>query len=575
MKKRLFTAMALVMLAIFLPLTVAHAFETFTAETETRLYKPEKSYNGYVQTCPGNNTGGGTVYLIDLWGNVYHSWVTKGGTPRLQEDGTLWSIFYIQDWDGNVIWDFVPTRDAPEAGTILGDHDQRKMWNKKLNQWTMLINCNRNLTAAEALAAGVDPAIVANPGTRLNQYNFVIEVNMDKKIVWRWNQWDHACQTQNPAWPNYVSDIRNAPGKFDINWRTDAQQPNSQPGLGRDWLHVNSIDYDEESGHVAINSRSFSTFWVVDHDKTFVSTTDFAANAAAAAGPNGDIIYRFGNPSFYKAGKAPSFLSEGDQQMYGSHNIQWIRAYAWDRPRAEAGDTWPDPMGYTKSGVALPGAGNFLIFDNGCFNPTGMRSRILEIDPRIGASGTVEVPHGQYIDPTVAGYQSTSATYRKNKQVTWLYQSASQSSFYSSFISSMIRLPNGNTSIDAGGNGHMFEVTPSGEVVWEYIMPGFAGPNVKYVMSDSNLVWQTDSNQYRGTPYFTYRHSRYAADFPGFTGKNLTSKGTLTGLVPQLTGEGRTKPASVTYFGFGFPPTGGIGGGGGGVGGGSGGGGGY
>lgn len=516
---------------------------------------------------------GSTHYLMDMWGNVVHVIQAKGGIPRYTPDGKLWSIGNIQDWDGNVLWEFSPAN-VPSHPTFTMHHDWKRMWNKKLKQWTMLILCNRDITQAEALAAGADPSV--NYGGRLVGYDFIIEVNMDKQIVWEWRPWNHTCQDVNPAWPNYVSDIRSAPNKFDINWRTDAQQPTAQPGFARDWLHVNSIDYDEESGHVAINSRSFSTFWVVDHDKTFVSATDWAANAAAAAGPDGDILYRFGNPSFYKAGKAPSFLSEGDQQIYGAHNIQWIRAFAWDRPRAETGDKWPDPATYTKSGVALPGAGNFLIYDNGCFNPTGMRSRILEIDPRIGASGAVEVPHGQYIDPTVAGYVTPTgmgnpAVYHKNKQVTWLYQSSSQSSFYSSFISSMIRLPNGNTSINAGGNGHMFEVMPSGELVWEYIMPGFAGPSVKYVMSDSNLVWQTDSDQYRGTPYFTYRHYRYAADFPGFTGKDLSSKGTLTGLLPRLTGEGRVKAESPTYYGFGFGTTGITGSGGGGLGSGSGG----
>ncbi len=118
-------------------------------------------------------------------------------------------------------------------------------------------------------------------------------------------------------------------------------------------------------------------------------------------------------------------------------------------------------------------------------------------------------------------------------------------------------------------------MTPSGEVVWEYLVPGVAGPNVKYVESDSNKAWQMDNNQYRGLAYFTFRHFRYGSDYPGFTGKNLTSKGTLTGLVPRLVGEGRTKPASVTYTGFGFGATGVTAGSGGGVGAGSGGGTGY
>ncbi len=236
---------------------------------------------------------------------------------------------------------------------------------------------------------------------------------MDKKIVWKWDFMDHTCQSKNPAWPRYVTDVKDAPGKFDVHWMTDNQQPNGQAGFVSDWVHVNSVDFNDETGHVVINPKHFSDFIVVDHDKTFVSTTNFAANIAAAAGPDGDIIYRWGNPSSYNAGAAPGWMNEGDSQMYGSHNIQCIRPYHWQRPHL-ATDKWPDPATYVKSGVALPGAGNFLIFDNGCYNPTpNIGSRVLEINPRIGASGTEEVPKGQYIWPVVAGYKTATGNYQR------------------------------------------------------------------------------------------------------------------------------------------------------------------
>jgi hypothetical protein len=37
-------------------------------------------------------------------------------------------------------------------------------------------------------------------------------------------------------------------------------------------------------------------------------------------------------------------------------------------------------------------------------------------------------------------------------------------------------LPNGNTLIDEGWFGRFFEVTPEGDVVWEYVNPYFGGP---------------------------------------------------------------------------------------------------
>jgi hypothetical protein len=576
MKKSIFAALALVMLvgvAIVLPLSTAHALSTFLAETETRLYKPDKSYNGYFMPA---NTGGMTAYLMDLWGNVVHSWELKGGAGIIAPDGTVWQIGYIHDWDGNLVWDFDPVRDQPSHAAFVMHHDAKRIWNKKLKQWTMLINSNRTITQGEAVAMGMDPGVTY--GTRLNGIDFVVEVNMAKQIVWEWRPWDHGCQSKNSAWPNYYSNVKDAPGRLDVNFLTDNQRPNGTAGTMSDWFHVNSVDYNEELDHVAINEKHWSQFIVVDHGKTFVSTTDFAANAAKAAGPDGDIIYRWGCPASYNAGASPGFLTEGDNQMYGAHNIQWIRPYHWDVPHAGT-DTWPDPSaypyGYTKASAALPGAGNFMMFDNGCYNPTRTGSRVREVNGRIGASGEL-VPAGQYVWPHIAGYAAASGNYqrRNSKQLVWSYQSSGMQSFYSSHISGCQRLPNGNTSINSGNQGLMFEVTPGGEVVWEYIYPG-VGTAMKYVGSDSNNAWQTDSNQYRGTPSI-YRHYRYGADFPAFIGKDLKSQGTITGRFPRLVGSTDTYPTPVTYTGVGFGAIGVAGGGGGAAGaGGGGGGGGY
>jgi hypothetical protein len=61
-----------------------------------------------------------------------------------------------------------------------------------------------------------------------------------------------------------------------------------------------------------------------------------------------------------------------------------------------------------------------------------------------------------------------------NNEIVW-NQEASTDNFYSSRISNAQRLPNGNALIKEGLFGRSFEVTPAGEVVWEYVNPYF-GP---------------------------------------------------------------------------------------------------
>lgn len=111
----------------------------------------------------------------------------------------------------------------------------------------------------------------------------------------------------------------------------------------------------------------------------------------------------------------------------------------------------------------LPGAGNILIFDNGGWagygapNPAsadGVKnawrdySRILEINP-------VTLDIEWRYSPYEANLPQPTDSYR----------------FYSPYISNMQRLENGNTLINEGSNGRIFEVTRDHEIVWEYISP--------------------------------------------------------------------------------------------------------
>ena len=113
-----------------------------------------------------------------------------------------------------------------------------------------------------------------------------------------------------------------------------------------------------------------------------------------------------------------------------------------------------------------------------------------------------------------------------SKQIVWGYSAMTQS-FFSPYISGCERLANGNTQITSGMYGHMFEVTPAGNLVWEYESPIMAG----------NYITDTLGLDQNGVPIiggagFTqnsvFRSHRYAPDFPGLAGKSLISQGTIT-----------------------------------------------
>ncbi len=86
--------------------------------------------------------------------------------------------------------------------------------------------------------------------------------------------------------------------------------------------------------------------------------------------------------------------------------------------------------------------GNILVFDNGAHrHDISMPfSRVLEID------------------------LSTNLP-------VWSYQAWPLEDFFSPFVGGARRLPNGNTLITEGTTGRLFQVTATGEIVWEYVNP--------------------------------------------------------------------------------------------------------
>jgi Arylsulfotransferase (ASST) len=109
----------------------------------------------------------------------------------------------------------------------------------------------------------------------------------------------------------------------------------------------------------------------------------------------------------------------------------------------------PPPLSGAHAVNPLPN-GNLLIFDNGPYR----------VDQATIAPNAAPFSRVIEVDPT------TNA-------IVWTYQEPTAQNFFSALISNAQRLPNGNTLINEGLFGRLFEVTPDGETVWEYVNPYF------------------------------------------------------------------------------------------------------
>ena len=177
-------------------------------------------------------------------------------------------------------------------------------------------------------------------------------------------------------------------------------------------------------------------FCVIDHDKTFVSTTDFSANIAAAAGPDGDFVYRFGSPTNY---------NQGDRLPPGRQTAL---------PRSGGRTTFNGSRRpCTRAGPPCPGPGTCLFSTTTAPTPTQSSggSELKEINPYVtgpAVNGVYPVA-ATYQNPPVAGYARLNslsegmAPVNPSNQVVWRFRPKWNTSFASSHISGVQRLPNG------------------------------------------------------------------------------------------------------------------------------------
>lgn len=99
--------------------------------------------------------------------------------------------------------------------------------------------------------------------------------------------------------------------------------------------------------------------------------------------------------------------------------------------------------------------GHLLLFDNG--RRKTQSSRAIELDP-----GSLEV--------------------------LWQYAGTPEEPLWSASCGTVQRLPNGNTLINESNNGRSIEVTPAGEIVWEFLSPHRAGENDEMVATLFDVI---------------------------------------------------------------------------------------
>ena len=401
----------LIILSIF---QLAHSQDTVTVGL---LLHEKGSYDeGYVLFSPMYNTG---TYLIDKCGKLVHEWNSNyqpGMSPYLLPDGRLLrpavidhpvftqvgkgGLLQILNWDGSVDWEFMVS--GPD---YMQHHDI-----KPLPNGNILIIAWEDVSA-NALAMGRNPQYFNGQLWSEKIMEIKPVGNNMGQVVWEWRAWDHLIQDYDSTKPNYGK-VEEHPELINLNY-------SAFMGLS-DWLHFNSLDYNEHLNQIVVSSLQMNEIWIIDHSTT---TDEAASHSGGIYGKGGDLLYRWGNPAAYKKGLPK------DQKLFGQHDPRWI----------DKAPPWGDSI---------------LVFNNSNGPYNKKYSSIDILCP----------PVDEY------GNYTSSLPYLPVKQA-WRYIDSIPENFYSGSMSGAQMLPNGNIMACLSIAGDFVEIDTAKNKVWIYKNP--------------------------------------------------------------------------------------------------------
>ena len=397
-----------------------------------------------------NSSGIFNTFLIDNNKNVINQWshdckpvtisyllpdssivipCTQDEVDGLGGNGLAGGRILKLSWEGEVLWD-----DIFAENNFQPHHDIEPLPNGNI----LFITYERK-TLAEALLLGRE-----NINNEIWP-SYIIELEQigvdSSQIVWEWHLWDHTVQNINPELSNYGS-IEDNPGKLNINLGSLG----GGGGASGDWIHLNSIDYNESLDLIAISSRKMNEFYFIDHSTT---TQEAASNSGGNFNVGGNFVYRWGNPQNYNRG------TQLDQILISQHSVNWIDE-------------------------SFPGGGDIILYNNRIAEEG---SEILQINVPVD-DFHYEIDQIQAHEPNIPH---------------WTY---GDGNFFSPIQSGAFRLQNGNTLISIGDRAEFFEIDSNGNIIWEYEFSGPSGQTFngkiaraqKYHPSYFNIINQGDLN---------------------------------------------------------------------------------
>lgn len=488
----------------FLSLLLISSCKTNTNESDASPQGPNIGGlgmpRGLISSSEGHTDGyvffnpllSSTTYLVNSAGEVVHTWDSEygpSGCTYLKDNGNLvrggrdpentvfdgggqGGVIQEFDWDGNIVWEYKYSDDQH-----MTHHDIALMPNGNI-----LALSWESKSPEEAITAGMKEDFIPKAGI---WPDMIVELKPkganEADIIWEWHIWDHMIQDHDEFKSNYGNPAEH-PELMNINLgeplpelktkeeldearaRNNANTNDTPENQGADMYHLNAIDYNAELDQIVVSSPALNEIFIIDHSTT---TAEAAGHTGGKWGKGGDILYRWGNPQNYSRGDSSTHI------LGGQHDVRWI-------------------------GKGYPGEGNLMVFNNFIPLPKGGYSAVMEITPPLTESG-YSINNDEAFGPTAP---------------SWIYMAKDTASFFGPFISGAHRMSNGNTFINEGPKGRYFEVTPNGDILWDYWTP-YSG--------DARMPDGTFPQPVGPFIYATFRATHIPKDHPAVANRTLSA----------------------------------------------------
>jgi hypothetical protein len=454
-----------------------------------------------------------TAYLIDTNNNVYHSWSFSSNAK------TGYSTYLLP---GGTILRTIARQGNQLNGPAMCGQFQKVDWNGTVD-WDFVYSTS-------TYCSHHDICPMPNGNVLLICY----EVKTPAQAI------QAGCSQSITIWPEKIVEVQQTgtnTGTIVWEWHIwdhlcqnhDATKDNyvtsivMHPELlninyqtQKDWIHANGIDYNPLLDQIVFSSHNLNEIYVIDHSTT---TGEAASHSGGNSGQGGDFLYRWGNPQVYQAGNASNKI------FNVVHDAHWVPGNC-------------------------PGAGMLVGFNN-----NGISNNQSSVD---------------YVSPPYDGYNYSITPGSAFLPPT--YTSRLGCNGHTNNMGNSQQLPNGNTLVCVTQSGLIYEVDPSGTMIWSKNVSGGSPMAFRYsacYVSGSTLTVEalaSDDDICPGTEIqlnaiatggSNYSYS-WTSSPPGFTStlqNPVVTPDETTTYTVTVTSEGCVATSSVEVIVFAVPNT--------------------